>query len=658
MQFQITTAGADALNSAQGPISLSRYALGGDYGYVPDPSATDIRGELIHTGTPSEAIPVSGNIFKYVVYLDHSIGPFQFGEVALYMSTGELFAIGVESSAIEKTQMTAQSPGSSLKLECYLTMIGNNYHMFLDTAESDNRFRLAVISGVDHLPTPSEATPNAYVVQSEAEGQTSFIAYTDRSGLWVFDAYNYGGAFQGVVASGGGLSVESATSLDDNIPLYVGHIILQFTTGPLRGVCRVINNVIAYTLNFVTPLVGSPNVGDQFILFKRSAVTTTNVPTHTSDLINDVPFLTPTTITPASASVIGGIRVGSGLSINGSGVLSTTSAAVSSVAGKTGAVTLVPTDIVGLALVARTGSYADIIGAPTPYVLPIANPGILGGVKIGSGLSITPDGTLSISDSSGIVLSVNGQSGNVTVNAATLGLASVATTGSYTSLSNRPVVATKTSELINDALFVPATQYANASDAGVIKIGPAFSVDEDGFLSIGSLVSSVAGRSGDITLVPSDIVGIGLVAITNSYLSLADRPTVPTTTSELLNTSGYLRDGETIDQIHVYVPSAGADETLVRRVLNMNFVLRTDALYSVANARVGATASTLYRVFHNDSTEIATITFEAGGSVGTFVVPSDVTFVPGDTISIKTDTSAPSGMQDLSITLYLPVDPV
>jgi hypothetical protein len=39
--------------------------------------------------------------------------------------------------------------------------------------------------------------------------------------------------------------------------------------------------------------------------------------------------------------------------------------AVTSVAGKTGAVTLVPSDITGLATVASTGSYSDLSGTPT-----------------------------------------------------------------------------------------------------------------------------------------------------------------------------------------------------------------------------------------------------------------------------------------------------
>lgn len=57
------------------------------------------------------------------------------------------------------------------------------------------------------------------------------------------------------------------------------------------------------------------------------------VPTATSDLTNDSGFLT--SIPTASASTLGGIMVGSGLSVDGSGVLSASSATISSITNAT-----------------------------------------------------------------------------------------------------------------------------------------------------------------------------------------------------------------------------------------------------------------------------------------------------------------------------------
>jgi len=50
--------------------------------------------------------------------------------------------------------------------------------------------------------------------------------------------------------------------------------------------------------------------------------------------------------------------------------------------------------ITGLATVATTGAYADLSGAPAAYSLPTATASVLGGVKIGSGLSIDGSGVV------------------------------------------------------------------------------------------------------------------------------------------------------------------------------------------------------------------------------------------------------------------------
>jgi hypothetical protein len=50
--------------------------------------------------------------------------------------------------------------------------------------------------------------------------------------------------------------------------------------------------------------------------------------------------------------------------------------------------------ITGLANVATSGAYADLSGAPSAYSLPTATASVLGGVKIGSGLSIDGSGVV------------------------------------------------------------------------------------------------------------------------------------------------------------------------------------------------------------------------------------------------------------------------
>ena len=92
---------------------------------------------------------------------------------------------------------------------------------------------------------------------------------------------------------------------------------------------------------------------------------------------------TPFSLAVADVSVLGGVKVGTGLSIDGSGVLSTPIAGASTLgAVKVGT---------GLAI-DGSGVLSSTI---TQYSLPTAAAGTLGGVKVGTGLAIDGSGILS-----------------------------------------------------------------------------------------------------------------------------------------------------------------------------------------------------------------------------------------------------------------------
>jgi hypothetical protein len=62
--------------------------------------------------------------------------------------------------------------------------------------------------------------------------------------------------------------------------------------------------------------------------------------------------------------------------------------AVTSVNGQTGSVSITPANL-GLATVATSGSYLDLTNRPAAYVLPQASTTVLGGIIVGTGLSIS-----------------------------------------------------------------------------------------------------------------------------------------------------------------------------------------------------------------------------------------------------------------------------
>lgn len=98
------------------------------------------------------------------------------------------------------------------------------------------------------------------------------------------------------------------------------------------------------------------------------------------------------TLPTASSSTLGGVKIGSGLTINTNGVVSAdvTSSTLTAYAKAT-----------DLSAVAKSGSYNDLSNKPTipsAYTLPNATSSTLGGVKVGSNISVS-NGTISLAKS-------------------------------------------------------------------------------------------------------------------------------------------------------------------------------------------------------------------------------------------------------------------
>lgn len=190
------------------------------------------------------------------------------------------------------------------------------------------------------------------------------------------------------------------------------------------------------------------------------------------------------TLPIASNSTLGGVKIGSGLTINTSGVVS---------ADVTESTLAAYTKTTDLSAVAKSGNYNDLSNKPTipsAYTLPNATNTTLGGVKIGSNISVS-SGTISITKS------------NVT-----------------SALGYIPPI----SDTVYDNATITTAGLMSASDK--VKL------------------NGIAENANDYTHPPthpaSMITGLASVAKSGSYNDLKDKPTIPTSStvdSELSSTS-------------------------------------------------------------------------------------------------------------------------
>ena len=164
-----------------------------------------------------------------------------------------------------------------------------------------------------------------------------------------------------------------------------------------------------------------------------------------------------------------------------------------------------------LSTVATSGSYEDLTNKPTipaAYELPTASATTLGGVKVGSGLSIT-DGVLSATGG-GTADSVDWSKVQNKPN-----FANVATSGDYNDLSNKPT--------IPSVAGLASEAYVNEKVAAII------------IPEVPTKVSELENDAGYLTTHQSlaeyaKTADLAQVAKTGSYNDLADKPTIPSTT--------------------------------------------------------------------------------------------------------------------------------
>lgn len=175
-------------------------------------------------------------------------------------------------------------------------------------------------------------------------------------------------------------------------------------------------------------------------------------------------------------------------------------------------------------------------------------------------------------------------------------LASVATTGSYTDLINKPSIPTKTSDLSNDSDYQTGTQVQSAITTALssvmhykgsvatyddlpttdLTVGDVYNVIDTGanYAWSGSgwdELSGIIDLSAYYTSAQVDTLlaakanssDLATVATSGSYSDLEDKPSIPTKTSDLTNDSGYITSAALAPYATVQQLNAKANKTEV-----------------------------------------------------------------------------------------------
>ena len=250
----------------------------------------------------------------------------------------------------------------------------------------------------------------------------------------------------------------------------------------------------------------------------------------------------------------------------------------------------------------KTSDLTNDSGFLTTSTLPIATGSSLGVVKIGSGINVAADGTISaavasldwanitnkptdvsywtndagyitsadlptktsdLTNDSDFVTSADvptktsdltNDSGFITNSVSNLAnyykKSETYTQGEVNSLLSAIVIPTKTSDLTNDSNFVSDTDYATASTGGVIKVGSGLAITNGVLSTTGGGVADAVEWS-NVLNKPSD------VSYWNNDAGYITSAALPTKTSDLTNDSGFLTSYTETDPIYSASPAAG-----------------------------------------------------------------------------------------------------
>lgn len=269
MQFQVTNAGLAAAFAASnnGPaIRIGVYKIGAGFGYVPGVLDTALHGDELHSDSPTAYKVLDANTSEFTIRMNQTVGTWAFGEVGLYLVTGELFALG----SLTRPQWKVAYPDRDYNLyEVKIRLTLNGVIPKIELVVEELTLGLIQeLPSVDYLPLIAETLNNAFICHSkDARGNEAFATVGDNR--WTIHSHMgvaYTGAItdknvNGTEVEAVGLTLEMATP---------GKYLIQFLSGSAKGATRQVLTTENGKVGWALPELNS-QIGDTFeILHSKS----------------------------------------------------------------------------------------------------------------------------------------------------------------------------------------------------------------------------------------------------------------------------------------------------------------------------------------------------------------------------------------------------
>lgn len=249
-QFVITQAGYQAASTAspQGPhINITGFRVGSGYGYQPNSNTdTALHGATLYSGIPTSYAIYSHDTTQFICELPAEAGPFEFGEIGLYMGD-TLFALAAFPTRRTKLNISVNGQPHLISFRC-LIKLGQSPAVFnVTTTTTLNLFEVPSFALV---PPPSATSSgiNAIIVHEESVSSDSTLLVKHSNNRWtMLGGWEYlgdstvAGFVAGTLPSGSGPAFTAAARYRNLLTLHGGYsgkaaILIQNDQGLIRSV--------------------------------------------------------------------------------------------------------------------------------------------------------------------------------------------------------------------------------------------------------------------------------------------------------------------------------------------------------------------------------------------------------------------------------------
>lgn len=288
--FLETDAGLAAASVATptGPyIHITSFQVGSAYGYTPQRTDPGLNGNLLYSGIPASYSYVGDNTIDILCQIPAAAGPFDFGEVGLFLDGGVMFAKAVFDTPQTKYSALGTNIVSTYSFHCLLKLQQSVAVFQIDTSSGIPPAVWVVDQWSDVYPAGISANPDIPLImcrELSIFGDSTLLQNTSDA-IWTvgttYEPYLRKGLLTPnfTVANASTTWVEVPAAQCHPLDLTVANrvMLLETTDGFFRSVSSVVTSGSNYRFNLNTsndgtynnsPLLSAPAVNSNVKLYR------------------------------------------------------------------------------------------------------------------------------------------------------------------------------------------------------------------------------------------------------------------------------------------------------------------------------------------------------------------------------------------------------